>query len=57
MLNCSYPNSKYLRFTEGQPIRQDWVAWLDQLSAKFRNLEQKALTYTQRTPPNPSPQA
>ena len=42
---------------EGQPIRQDWVARLDQLSSKFRNLEQKAQTYTQGTPTNPAPQS
>ena len=42
---------------EGQPIRQDWVARLNELSAKFRNLEQKAQSYTQGTPPNPMPQA
>ena len=42
---------------EGQPIRQDWVARLDQLSAKFRNLEQKAQSYTKGTPPIPMPQA
>jgi hypothetical protein len=34
---------------EGQPIRQDWVARLDALSGKFRNLEQKAQTHTQGT--------
>jgi hypothetical protein len=42
---------------EGQPIRQDWVARLDQLSRKFRNLEQKAQSYTQGTAPNPAPPA
>lgn len=42
---------------EGQTIRQDWVARLDQLSGKFRNLEQKAQTYTQAPPPNSAPQA
>jgi hypothetical protein len=35
---------------EGQPIRQDWVARLDQLSGKFRNLEQKAQAYTPAAP-------
>jgi hypothetical protein len=42
---------------EGQPIRQDWVARLDQLSNRFRTLGQKAQTYTQATPPNPAPQS
>jgi hypothetical protein len=42
---------------EGQPIREDWVARLDQLSAKFRSLGQKAQTYTQGAPPNPAPQS
>jgi hypothetical protein len=37
---------------EGQPIRADWVARLDQLSGKFRGLEQKAQAYTR-----PAPQA
>ncbi len=36
---------------EGQPIRQDWVARLDELSAKFRTLGQKAQAY-----PRPAPQ-
>jgi hypothetical protein len=40
---------------EDQPIRQDWGARLDQLSGKFRNLEQKAQAYTADTPPNPAP--
>ena len=31
---------------EGQAIRQDWVARLDVLSGKFRNLEQQALLKT-----------
>jgi hypothetical protein len=35
---------------EGQPIRQDWVARLDQLSGKFRSLEQKAQAYTRPAP-------
>ena len=34
---------------EGQAIRQDWVARLDGLSGKFRNLEQKAQTVTRGT--------
>ncbi len=35
---------------EGQPVRADWVARLDQLSAKFRGLEQKAQAYTRPAP-------
>ena len=42
---------------EGQPIRQNWVARLDQLSSKFRDLGQKAQTYTHRPAPNPAPRA
>jgi hypothetical protein len=39
---------------EAQPIREDWVARLGQLSAKFRNLEHRAQAYAQDTPPNPA---
>jgi hypothetical protein len=42
---------------EGQPIRQDWVTRLGALSSKFRNLEQKAQTYTPHAPANPAPLA
>jgi hypothetical protein len=42
---------------EGQPIRQDWVARLDQLSGKFRNLGQSARAHGQDTPPNPAPRS
>ena len=40
---------------EGQAIRQDWVARLDQLSGKFRNLEQQAQTHVQGAAPNSAP--
>jgi hypothetical protein len=40
---------------EGQPIRQDWVARLDQLSGKFRTLGQKGQAYAPGAPPNPAP--
>lgn len=39
---------------EGQAIREDWVARLEQLSGKFRTLGQKAQSYTQGTAPNPA---
>jgi hypothetical protein len=40
---------------EGQPIREDWVARLDQLSGKFRTLGQKGQAYAPGAPPNPAP--
>jgi hypothetical protein len=42
---------------EGQPIRQDWVTRLEQLSAKFRTLGQKAQTFTGGGAPQAVPQA
>jgi hypothetical protein len=44
---------------EGQTIRQDWVARLDQLSGKFRNLGQgaRAHAHAQDAPPNPAPRS
>jgi hypothetical protein len=42
---------------EGQDIRQDWVARLDQLSGKFRGLAQKAQDFAPAAPPNPAPHA
>jgi hypothetical protein len=42
---------------EGQAIRQDWVARLDQLSGKFRNLGEKARASAPGAAPNPAPPA
>jgi hypothetical protein len=47
--------TRFHALIENQPINAEWVAYLDQLSDKFRDLGQKAQNFVGVGIPRPAP--